>query len=118
MVRSRRLVTPTLFVMAVGMMAVVFLAAPAVLAQEDGSDDAERVSVVGTVAEAQWDDVTGEATAVAIESEEGPIYLIEAGGYAAKLMDLVGERVQVEGYVTEHDNGDLSVFAEGYTVLR
>lgn len=103
----------------VGLLAVIGLTAPqAVLAQES-EDDAgdEEVSVVGVVIETGWDDQTGDVTAVGIESDDGPVYEVESGGYGSRLFDLVGRRVSAQGYVTVEDNGDLSLYVSGYSVL-
>ncbi len=103
----------------VALMAAVALLAPLVaLAQEgeSGSED-EEVTVVGVVVETGWDDETGEVDAVGIQSDEGPVYNVEPGGYGKWLLDLVGRRVSAQGYVTIEDDGDLSLYVSGYSVL-
>jgi hypothetical protein len=87
-----------------GVWTVIFLVIGAALfclpaeAEEEGA-----VMIVGTVVESETDE-DGNVLAIDLETYEGT-YSIELSGEGKELLSYVGETVEIEGVVTEDDEG-------------
>jgi hypothetical protein len=61
------------------------------------------IVVIGTIVETETDE-DGNALAVDLEADDGT-YSIELSGLGEELLWYVGETVEIDGYVTEDDDG-------------
>lgn len=67
-------------------------------AEEEGT-----IMIVGTIFEAETDE-DGNILAIDLNTAEGT-YSIELSGVGEELLSYVGETVEIEGFVTEDDDG-------------
>jgi len=88
---------------------VALICLPA-LADEEGS-----TIMIGTIVVSNTDE-DGNALAIDLETAEGT-YTIELSGVGEDLLWYVGETVEVEGLVTENDDGWRSLEVLSFTVV-
>ena len=67
-------------------------------AEEEGT-----IMIIGTIVESETDE-DGNILAIDLETEEGT-YSIELSGVGEELVSYMGETVEIEGFVTEDDDG-------------
>jgi hypothetical protein len=78
---------------------------------------ADRVTIIGTVYEDDWDD-NDNPTAVVIETREGEEYLVAAGGKGMELVKLGDQDVKATGTVTEDAEGFKTITVTEYEIVK
>ena len=78
---------------------------------------ADRVTIIGTVYEDDWDD-NDNPTAVVIETRDGEEYLVAADGKGMEFLTLGDKDVKATGAVVENAEGFKTITVTEYEILK
>ena len=77
----------------------------------------QQTAISGIIMPHNWDE-TGRIIEIALYTNTEDVYVVEHNSLARELMNLLHKRVAIRGKLSEHPDGNRSIAANNYVLLK
>ena len=77
----------------------------------------QKTTITGIIMPHNWDQ-TGRIIEIALYTDTEDVYVVDQSRLTGELMNLVHRMVEIRGKLSEHPDGNKSIAANKYTLLK